>query len=96
MAAGLLLVVDLGAACPPGGPIDFGDCTHVRPLAVATLVTAALLYVMALSAVLWWVGGLRRRGLADARTARDWYLLAAAVALPASPLLAFTLVSAFR
>ncbi len=57
---------------------------------------AALLYVAGLSAVLAWVGGLRRRGLADAGAARDWYLLAAAVGLPVAPLLAFTLVSALR
>lgn len=57
---------------------------------------AAVLYVAGLSAVLAWVGGLRRRGLADVRAARDWYLLAAAVGLPVAPLLAFTLVSALR
>jgi hypothetical protein len=60
------------------------------------LVLAAVLYVAGLSAVLAWVGGLRRRGLADVRAARDWYLLAAAIGLPAAPLLAFTLVSALR
>jgi hypothetical protein len=57
---------------------------------------AVVLYVAGLSAVLAWVGGLRHRGLADARSARDWYLLAAAVGLPVAPLLAFTLVSALR
>lgn len=57
---------------------------------------AALLYVAALSGVLWWVGGLRRRRLADARAARDWYLLAAGIGLLAAPLLAFTLASALR
>lgn len=57
---------------------------------------AAVLYVAGLSAVLAWVGGLRRRGLADVRAARDWYLLAAAIGLPVAPLLAFTLVSALR
>lgn len=60
------------------------------------LALAALLYVTGLSAVLAWVGGLRRRGLADARAARDWYLLAALVGLPVAPLLAFTLASALR
>ncbi len=60
------------------------------------LALAALLYVTGLSAVLAWVGGLRRRGLADARAARDWYLLAALVGLPVTPLLAFTLASALR
>jgi hypothetical protein len=34
--------------------------------------------------------------VADAVAARDWYLLAAVVGLPISPLLAFTLVSALR
>ena len=56
----------------------------------------SVLYVGGLSAVLAWVNGLRRRGLADAIAARDWYLLAAAVGLPVAPLLAFTLVSALR
>jgi hypothetical protein len=57
---------------------------------------AAILYLVGLSAVLAWVSGLRRRGVADATAARDWYLLAAAVGLPVAPLLAFTLVSAIR
>lgn len=57
---------------------------------------AAVLYVVGLSAVLAWVSGLRRRGVADGIAARDWYLLAAAVGLPITPLLAFTLVSALR
>jgi hypothetical protein len=56
----------------------------------------ALLYVAGLSGVVAWVGGLRRRGVADRTAARDWYLLAAAVGLPIAPLLAFTLVSALR
>ncbi len=57
---------------------------------------AVLLYVTGLSAVLAWTARLRRRGLADARAARDWYLLAALIGLPVAPLLAFTLVSALR
>ncbi len=57
---------------------------------------AAGLYVTGLSAVLAWTARLRRRGLADARAARDWYLLAALIGLPVAPLLAFTLVSALR
>lgn len=56
----------------------------------------AALYVIGLSGVLAWVNGLRRRGLADAVAARDWYLLVALVGLLAAPLLAFTLVSALR
>jgi len=68
----------------------------VRPFALAVLAVAAALYLGGLSGVLAWTGSLRRRGLADARAARDWYLLAAVVGLPATPLLAFTLVSALR
>lgn len=87
---------ELGAACPPGGPLAFGDCDRVRPFALAVLGLAVALYVSGLSAVLAWVSGLRRRGVADPRAARDWYLLAALVGLPVTPLLAFTLVSALR
>jgi hypothetical protein len=68
----------------------------VRPFAVGVLGLAAALYVLGLSAVLAWVSGLRRRGVADGTAARDWYLLAALVGLPVAPLLAFTLVSALR
>ncbi len=68
----------------------------MRPFAVGVIVLAALLYVAGLSAVLWWVRGLRLRRLADARAARDWYLLAAALGLVVAPLLAFTLLSALR
>lgn len=68
----------------------------MRPLAIATLVVAAALYVGGLSGVVAWVSGLRRRGVADPRAARDWYLVAAAAGLVACPLLAFTMVSAFR
>jgi hypothetical protein len=46
--------------------------------------------------VLAWTAGLQRRGVADSRAARDWYVLAAVLGLLAAPLLAFTLVSAFR
>jgi len=63
---------------------------------VGVLGFAALLYVAGLSAVLAWVSGLRRRGVADATAARDWYLLAGSVGLPVAPLLAFTLLSALR
>lgn len=68
----------------------------MRPFALAVLGLAAALYVVALSAVLWWTGGLMRRGVAGPRAARDWYLLAAAFGLLVAPLLAFTLVSALR
>jgi len=57
---------------------------------------AATLYVAGLSGVLAWTRGLQRRGSADARAARDWYLLAAGIGLVIAPLLAFTLVSALR
>ncbi len=68
----------------------------MRPFAVGVLGLAAALYVLGLSAVLAWVSGLRRRGVADGTAARDWYVLAALVGLPVAPLLAFTLVSALR
>jgi hypothetical protein len=84
------------APCPAGGPLAFGDCTEVRPLGVGVVGLGAVLYVAGISAVRWWTGGLLRRGVADARAARDWYLLAAGLGLLAAPLLAFTLVSALR
>ena len=68
----------------------------MRPFAVGVIGLAAALYVAGLSAVRWWTAGLRARGVADDRAARDWYLLAAALGLLAAPLLAFTLVSALR
>jgi hypothetical protein len=80
--------MELGSPCR--------DCQPLRTTIVATEALAAALYVAGLSAVLAWVGGLRRRGVADPRAARDWYLLAAGVGLVVAPLLAFTLVSAFR
>ena len=95
-AVGGLIALELGATCPPGGPLAFGDCARVRPFVVGVLGLGTFLYVTGLSAVLAWVSGLRRRGVADARAARDWYLLAAAVGLPVAPLLAFTLLSALR
>jgi hypothetical protein len=94
--AGGLIAWELSASCPPGGPLAFGDCARVRPFAIGVLGFASLLYVGGLSAVLAWVSGLRRRGVADGTAARDWYLLAAAVGLPVAPLLAFTLLSALR
>lgn len=87
--------MELTAACPLGGPLAFGSCS-IRPFSVSVVALAALLYVTGLSAVLAWTAGLRRRRLADARAARDWYLLAALVGLPVAPLLAFTLASALR
>ena len=95
-AAGILIVLELAAGCPPPGPIDFGDCAHLRPFATGVVASAALLYVIGLSAVLHWVSGLQRRAVADPRAARDWYVLAALVGLPIAPLLAFTLLSALR
>jgi hypothetical protein len=68
----------------------------VRPFAIGVIATAALLYVVGLSAVLWWVSGLLRRRVADENAARDWYLLAAGIGLVVAPLLAFTVVSALR
>ena len=73
-----------------------GDCVTLRPYTLGVLGLGAALYLLGLSAVLAWVSGLRRRGVADRVAARDWYLLAAGVGLPIAPLLAFTLVSALR
>jgi hypothetical protein len=94
--AGAVVGAELTSSCPPGGPLAFGDCEEVRPFAIGVVGLAALLYVVALTAVRWWTRGLQRRGVADARAARDWYLLAAALGLLASPLLAFTLASGLR
>ena len=95
LAAGLTLA-ELGSDCPPGGPLAFGSCAAVRPFAIGVLLLAAALYVIGLSGVLAWTTGLRRRGVADARAARDWYLLAGGLGLIVAPLLAFTLASALR
>jgi len=95
-AAGALILAELRAPCPGGGPIAFGDCVAVRPFAIGVVALAAALYAIGLSAVLWWVGSLRARHVADAAAARDWYLLAAALGLLVAPLLAFTLASALR
>ncbi|HLA65632.1 MAG TPA: hypothetical protein VK600_03525 [Candidatus Saccharimonadales bacterium] len=69
---------------------------RLLPFVELVLGLAALLYVAGLSAVLAWVRSLRRRGLADLRAQRDWYLLAALIGVPISPLLAFTIASALR
>lgn len=66
------------------------------PFVELVLGIAAVLYVAGLSGILAWVRSLRRRGLADVRAGRDWYLLAAAIGLPICPLLAFTIASALR
>jgi hypothetical protein len=68
----------------------------VRPFAVTVVALSAALYVAGLTGVLLWTASLRRRGVADARASRDWYVLAALLALLAAPLLSFTLVSALR
>lgn len=91
-----MIGAELAATCPPGGPIAFGDCARMRPFAIGVVGLAAVLYVIGLSAVRWWTVGLQRRGVADARAARDWYLLAAGLGLAVAPLLAFTLASALR
>jgi hypothetical protein len=90
------VAIELATGCPPGGPLAFGDCVAVRPFAIGVVGTAAVLYVIGLSAVRWWTAGLVARGVADGRAARDWYLLAAVLGLAAAPLLAFTLVSGLR
>jgi hypothetical protein len=91
-----LIALELSSPCPPGGPLALGDCITLRPFTLGVLGLGAVLYLGGLSAVLAWVSGLRRRGVADGIAARDWYLLAAAVGLPIAPLLAFTLASALR
>ncbi|MGQ0609076.1 MAG: hypothetical protein ACT4OQ_11520 [Chloroflexota bacterium] len=92
----ILIVVEVAAPCPPGGPIAFGDCERVRPFAIGVVALAALLYVAGLSAVRWWTAGLMSRGVADARASRDWYLLTAVLGVIIAPLLAFTLASTLR
>lgn len=94
--AAVAVGIELSTPCPPGGPLSFGSCASVRPFAVGVVAVAAAVYVVGLSGVRTWTAGLRRRGVADARAARDWYLLAAIIGLLVSPLLAFTLVSALR
>lgn len=94
--AAALVAAELTSACPPGGPLAFGDCDDVRPFAIAVVALSAALYVIALSAVRWWTAGLVRRGVADRGAGRDWYLLAAGIGLLIAPMLAFTLASALR
>jgi hypothetical protein len=96
VVAGGLTAVELSAPCPPGGPLSFGSCVALRPLTIPVLLLAAGLYVGGLTAVLAWTSGLRRRGVADPRAARDWYGLAALLGVLIAPLLAFTLISALR
>jgi hypothetical protein len=68
----------------------------VRPFVVGVVGLAAALYVIGLSSVRWWTAGLQRRGVADGRATRDWYLLAGSLGMLIAPLLAFTLVSGLR
>jgi len=96
IAAGSLVAAELSTPCPPGGPLAFGSCAAVRPFAVGVVLLAATLYVVGLTSVLAWTRSLRRRGMADGRATRDWYLLAAGLGLLVAPLLAFTLASALR
>lgn len=96
VAAAMLIGIELSSPCPPGGPLAFGSCDAVRPFLAGVVGLAAILYAAALTGVRWWTTDLQRRGVADARAARDWYLLAAALGLVVAPLLAFTLVSALR
>jgi len=94
--AGALVLAELAAPCPPGGPLSLGACTALRPVGIGVVGLGSVLYVVGLTAVRAWVGGLQRRRVADPRAARDWYLLAAAIGLPVALLLAFTIVSALR
>jgi uncharacterized iron-regulated membrane protein len=93
--AGLLIGLELGAPCPPGGPLSFGQCA-LRPIVPPVVGVGALLYVGGLSAMVVWIRRLRRRRLGDPSAAREWYLLAVVLGAPTSLLLAFTLVSALR
>jgi uncharacterized iron-regulated membrane protein len=93
--AGFLISAELGAPCPPGGPLSFGQCA-LRPIVPLVVGVGALLYVAGLSAVVVWLRRVRRRRLGDPAAAREWYLLAAVLGAPISLLLAFTLVSALR
>jgi hypothetical protein len=92
----ILIGLELATPCPPGGPLAFGSCDAVRPFLTGVVGLSGLLYVVGLTAVLWWTSGLRSRGVADERAARDWYLLAAALGLLVAPMLAFTTLSALR
>lgn len=96
VAAAAVLALELTAPCPPGGPLSLGQCAAARPVTVPVIGLGTILYIAGLSAVLAWVSRLRARRIADARAARDWYLLAAVIGLPACLLLAFTIVSALR
>jgi hypothetical protein len=93
--AGLLIGAEVSVACPPGGPLSFGQCA-LRPIAPQVAGVGALLYVGGLSAVVAWLRRVRRRRLGDPAAAREWYLLAAVLGAPVALLLAFTLVSALR
>ena len=92
----VLIGLELAAPCPPGGPLAVGSCDAVRPFLIGVVGLSCVLYIVGLSAVLWWTTGLRRRGVADERAARDWYLLAAGLGLLIAPMLAFTTASALR
>lgn len=94
--AAALVIAELSSPCPPGGPLAFGSCQSLRPTVIGVVVLGAMLYVAALSAVLAWVGGLRRRRVADARSTRDWYLLTAVIGLPIALPLAFVILSSLR
>lgn len=94
--AAALVLAELAAPCPPGGPLSLGACAALRPVGIAVVGLGSVLYVAGLSAVRAWVAGLQRRRVADPHAARDWYVLAAALGLPVALLLAFTIVSALR
>jgi hypothetical protein len=65
-------------------------------MAIAVVGVGAVLYLAGLTAVLLWVRGLQRRGVADPGSAGEWYLLAATIGLPIALPLAFTVLSALR
>ena len=95
MAAGVAIAAELGAPCPPGGPLSLGQCA-LRPIAPQVVGLGVVLYLIGLSGVVGWVLRLRRRRVGDPAAAREWYLIAAILGVPIALLLAFTLVSALR
>ncbi len=63
---------------------------------MGVLLLAATLSGVGLTGVRAWTRGVRRRGGGEARSPRDWYLLAAVAGLLVAPLLSFTILSALR
>lgn len=60
---------------------------------LALIGLAAVLYVVLLTAVVFWAARQAARPHADPHGGRDWYLVAALVGLVVAPLLAFTILA---